>query len=48
VAGALRLLVVLALRNLLRHRRRTLLTAAALVMGIAIMILGRAGQDPEG
>ena len=40
--GALRLLVVLALRNLLRHKRRTLLTAAALVFGIAIMILGRA------
>jgi putative ABC transport system permease protein len=37
-----RLLVVLALRNLLRHKRRTLLTAAALVMGIGIMILGRA------
>jgi putative ABC transport system permease protein len=37
-----RLLVVLALRNLLRHRRRSLLTAAALVLGIAIMILGRA------
>jgi len=45
VAVALRLLVVLALRNLLRHKRRTLLTAAALVMGIAIMILGRAWQD---
>jgi len=40
-----RLLVTLALRNLLRHKRRTLLTAAALVMGIAIMILGRAWQD---
>jgi len=37
-----RLLVVLALRNLLRHKRRTLLTATALVLGIAIMILGRA------
>ena len=37
-----RLLVTLALRNLLRHKRRTVLTAAALVMGIAIMILGRA------
>ena len=36
------LLVTLALRNLLRHKRRTALTAAALVMGIAIMILGRA------
>ena len=41
----MRLLVTLALRNLLRHKRRTLLTAAALVMGIAIMILGRAWQD---
>jgi putative ABC transport system permease protein len=39
-----RLLVTLALRNLLRHRRRTLLTAAALVFGIAIMILGNAWQ----
>ena len=38
----LRLLVLLALRNLLRHKRRTLLTASALVFGIAIMILGRA------
>ena len=38
----MRLLITLALRNLLRHKRRTLLTAAALVMGIAIMILGRA------
>jgi len=37
-----RLLVTLALRNLLRHKRRTLLTAAALVFGIAIMVLGRA------
>jgi putative ABC transport system permease protein len=37
-----RLLVTLALRNLLRHKRRTLLTAAALVLGIAIMVLGRA------
>jgi putative ABC transport system permease protein len=37
-----RLLVTLALRNLLRHKRRTLLTAAALVFGIAIMILGQA------
>jgi len=37
-----RLLVTLALRNLLRHKRRTVLTAAALVFGIAIMILGRA------
>jgi putative ABC transport system permease protein len=39
-----RLLVTLALRNLLRHKRRTLLTAAALVFGIAIMILGDAWQ----
>jgi putative ABC transport system permease protein len=44
VAVALRLLVVLALRNLLRHKRRTLLTVAALVFGIAIMILGNAWQ----
>jgi putative ABC transport system permease protein len=36
------LLIVLAVRNLLRHKRRTLLTASALVFGIAIMILGRA------
>jgi putative ABC transport system permease protein len=42
VALAVRLLVVLALRNLLRHKRRTALTAAALVFGIAIMILGQA------
>ena len=40
----MRLLVTLALRNLLRHKRRTLLTAAALVFGIAIMILGDAWQ----
>lgn len=38
----MRLLLTLAVRNLLRHKRRTLLTAAALVLGIAIMILGRA------
>ncbi len=38
----MRLLLVLALRNLLRHRRRTLLTVAALVLGIALMVLGRA------
>jgi putative ABC transport system permease protein len=37
-----RLLLTLALRNLFRHKRRTLLTATALVFGIAIMILGRA------
>jgi putative ABC transport system permease protein len=48
VAVALRLLVVLALRNLLRHKRRTFLTAAALVFGIAIMILGRAWQTATG
>ncbi|MDD1633733.1 MAG: hypothetical protein LUP91_16205, partial [Methylococcaceae bacterium] len=40
----MRLLAVLALRNLLRHKRRTFLTAAALVFGIAIMILGKAWQ----
>ena len=38
----MRLLLTLAVRNLLRHKRRTVLTAAALVFGIAIMILGRA------
>jgi len=37
-----RLLLVLALRNLLRHKRRTFLTTAALVLGIALMVLGRA------
>jgi putative ABC transport system permease protein len=37
-----RLLLALALRNLLRHKRRTVLTAAALVLGIALMVLGRA------
>ncbi len=37
-----RLLLLLALRNLLRHKRRTLLTAAALALGIALMVLGRA------
>ncbi len=40
----MRLLVTLALRNLMRHKRRTVLTAAALVFGIAIMILGDAWQ----
>ncbi len=35
-------MLLLALRNLLRHKRRTLLTAAALVLGIALMVLGRA------
>ena len=38
----MRLLLLLALRNLLRHTRRTLLTAAALGLGIALMVLGRA------
>ena len=38
----MRLLLTLALRNLLRHRRRTLLTASALSLGIALMVLGRA------
>jgi ABC-type lipoprotein release transport system permease subunit len=32
----------LALRNLFRHTRRTLLTVTALVLGIALMVLGRA------
>jgi putative ABC transport system permease protein len=48
VAVGVRLLLVLALRNLLRHKRRTLLTAAALVFGIAIMILGRAWSEATG
>ncbi|HLA79045.1 MAG TPA: FtsX-like permease family protein [Vicinamibacteria bacterium] len=38
----MKLLLALALRNLFRHTRRTLLTASALVLGIGIMILGRA------
>lgn len=38
----MRLLLTLALRNLFRHKRRTVLTAAALVLGIALMVLGRA------
>lgn len=38
----MRLLLTLALRNLFRHQRRTVLTAAALVLGIALMVLGRA------
>ncbi len=38
----MRLLLTLALRNLFRHRRRTILTAAALVLGIGLMVLGRA------
>lgn len=37
-----RLILTVALRNLFRHTRRTLLTASALVLGIALMILGRA------
>jgi putative ABC transport system permease protein len=41
----MRLLLSLALRNLFRHTRRTLLTAAALVLGIGLMILGRAWTD---
>jgi putative ABC transport system permease protein len=36
------LLLTLALRNLFRHTRRTLLTASALAFGIGLMILGRA------
>lgn len=32
----------LAVRNLLRHKRRTALTTSALGMGIALMVLGRA------
>lgn len=36
------LVATLALRNLFRHKRRTLLTALALVLGIALMVLGRA------
>jgi putative ABC transport system permease protein len=35
-------LLRLALRNLFRHARRTLLTAFALVLGIGLMVLGRA------
>lgn len=38
----MKLLLALALRNLFRHARRTLLTASALILGIGIMILGRA------
>jgi putative ABC transport system permease protein len=37
-----RLILTLAVRNLFRHTRRTLLTASALVLGIGLMILGRA------
>jgi putative ABC transport system permease protein len=36
------LVFTLALRNLRRHARRTLLTAVALAFGIALMVLGRA------
>jgi putative ABC transport system permease protein len=36
------LLLVLAVRNLFRHPRRTLLTVSALVLGIGLMVLGRA------
>ena len=35
----------LAFRNLLRHRRRTGLTIAALAFGIALMVLGQAWTD---
>jgi putative ABC transport system permease protein len=38
----MKLLLALALRNLFRHTRRTLLTVSALVLGIGIMIVGRA------
>jgi putative ABC transport system permease protein len=37
-----RLVFTLAVRNLFRHTRRTLLTASALVLGIGLMVLGRA------
>jgi len=36
------LVLTLALRNLFRHTRRTILTITALVLGIALMVLGRA------
>ncbi|HEX6737440.1 MAG TPA: FtsX-like permease family protein [Vicinamibacteria bacterium] len=36
------LLARLAFRNLFRHTRRTLLTASALALGVALMVLGRA------
>jgi putative ABC transport system permease protein len=39
------LVAVLALRNLLRHPRRTALTVSALVLGIGLMVLGRAWTD---
>src|SRR6185295_657519 len=38
----MRVLLSLAFRNLLRHKRRTALTASALMLGIALMVLGRA------
>jgi putative ABC transport system permease protein len=34
--------LVLAVRNLFRHPRRTMLTVSALVLGIGLMVLGRA------
>jgi putative ABC transport system permease protein len=37
-----RLVLTLALRNLFRHRRRTALTVSALMLGISLMVLGRA------
>jgi ABC-type lipoprotein release transport system permease subunit len=39
------LLFVLAARNLMRHPRRTALTVSALVLGIGLMVLGRAWTD---
>jgi putative ABC transport system permease protein len=36
------LVLTLALRNLFRHRRRTALTVSALMLGISLMVLGRA------
>ena len=36
------LVLVLAVRNLFRHPRRTALTVSALVLGIGLMVLGRA------
>jgi putative ABC transport system permease protein len=36
------MLARLAFRNLFRHTRRTLLTASALALGVALMVLGRA------
>lgn len=37
----MRLALKLAMRNLLRHTRRTLLTASALILGIGLMVFGR-------